>query len=117
MARDVSLRFLIPCLLNHSGKKERREILEGFGKGEYPAIVANQVLDEGVDMPKAKVAVVVGGKASGRQAIQRLGRVLRRSGNEKAVLYEVICEDTKEEERSRKRRRSDAYQGTRHRRI
>lgn len=117
MARDVSLRFLAPCLLNHSGKKERREILEGFGQGVFPVIVANQVLDEGVDMPKAKVAVVIGGKASGRQAVQRLGRVLRRSGNEKAVLYEVICEDTKEEERSRKRRRSDAYQGTRHRRI
>lgn len=117
MARDVSLRFLIPCLLNHSKKHERRDILEGFAQGDYPAIVANQVLDEGVDVPKAKVAVVLGGKSSSRQAIQRLGRVLRKSGAEKAVLYEVVCEETKEETRSRKRRRTDAYQGTRHRRI
>ncbi len=117
MARDVSLRFLIPCLLNHSRKQERRDILEGFAQGDYPAIVANQVLDEGVDVPKAKVAVVLGGKSSGRQAIQRLGRVLRRSGAEKAVLYEVVSEETKEEMRSRRRRRNDAYQGTRHRRI
>ncbi len=117
MAREVSLRFLIPCLLNHCRKKERLEILEGFAKGDYPAVVANRVLDEGVDIPKAKVAVVLGGQTSTRQAIQRLGRVLRRSGNEKAFLYEVACLDTKEEERSRKRRRTDAYQGTRHRRI
>jgi len=117
MARDVSLKFLIPCLLNHSKKHERRDILEGFAQGDYPAIVANQVLDEGVDVPKAKVAVVLGGKSSSRQAIQRLGRVLRKSGVEKAVLYEVVCEETKEEMRSRRRRRTDAYQGTRHRRI
>jgi superfamily II DNA or RNA helicase len=117
MARDVSIRFLIPCLLNHSKKNERRDILEGFAKGDYPAIVANQVLDEGVDVPKAKVAVVLGGKSSKRQAVQRLGRVLRRHGNEKAVLYEIVCEETKEEIRSRKRRRNDAYRGAKHRRI
>ena len=117
MAREVSLRFLIPCLLSHCRKKERLDILDGFSKGDYPAIVANRVLDEGVDIPKAKVAVVIGGQTSTRQAVQRLGRVLRRSGNQKAVLYEVVCQDTKEEERSRKRRRTDAYQGTRHRRI
>ena len=30
MARDVSRRFLIPCLLNHCGKKERLEMLQGL---------------------------------------------------------------------------------------
>ncbi len=117
MARDVSLRFLIPCIISQTKKHERRDILEGFAGDIYPAIVANQVLDEGVDVPKAKVGVVLGGKSSGRQAIQRLGRLLRRQGEERAVLYEVVCEETKEVTRSRARRRSDAYQGTRHRRI
>lgn len=51
-----------------------------------------------------------------RQAKQRLGRVLRKSGNSRAVLYEIVCADTKEEHRSRRRRASDAYQGVRHRR-
>ena len=46
-----------------------------------------------------------------------LKRLLRKQGGEKAVLYEVVCEETKEVTRSRARRRSDAYQGTRHRRI
>ena len=117
MARDISVRFLLPCLLNHCGKKERLDILEGLQDGRYPAIVANQVLDEGVDVPAVKVAVVVGGTASTKQAKQRLGRILRRSGNARATLYEVVCEDTNETRKSRSRRKSDAYAGTRHRRI
>jgi superfamily II DNA or RNA helicase len=115
MARDVSRRFLIPCLLNHCGKKERLEILDGLRDGVYPALVANQVLDEGVDVPEVKVAVVIGGTASTRQAKQRLGRILRRSGNARATLYEVVCMDTKEEQRSRQRRDSDAYETRRRR--
>lgn len=114
MARDVSVRFLIPCILNHSRKKERRDAITGLTAGKYPAIVANRCLDEGVDLPAAKVAVVLGGGASVRQAKQRLGRILRKNGNQKAVLYEVVCEDTKEVVRSRARRKSDAYAGTRH---
>ena len=109
MALDVSRRFLVPTLLAHSRKAERRIVLEGFAAGTFPILVANQVLDEGVDVPEAKVAVVIGGQASTRQAKQRLGRILRRSGTARAVLYEIVCQDTNEEERSRKRRRSDAY--------
>ena len=117
MARDVSIRFLIPCLLNHCGKKERLDILDGLADGTYPAIVANQVLDEGVDVPAVKVAIVIGGSSSTRQAKQRLGRILRKSGNARAMLYEVVCQDTGEAMRSRQRRKSDAYAGTRHRRV
>ncbi len=111
MALDVSRRFLVPTLLAHSRKRERLEVLEGFASGRFPAIVANQVLDEGVDVPAAKVGVVIGGQGSTRQAKQRLGRILRRSGEARAILYEVVCEDTKDVERSRQRRRSDAYKG------
>lgn len=116
MARDVSLRFLIPCLLSHCGKKERLDVLSGLADGTYPALVANRVLDEGVDLPEVKVAIVIGGSASSRQAKQRLGRILRKSGNQRAKLYEIVCADTNDETRSRRRRGSDAYEGTRHRR-
>ncbi len=116
MARDVSRRFLIPCLLSHCRKRERAEVLRGLEEGVYPALVANQVLDEGVDLPAVKVAVVIGGSSSARQAQQRLGRILRRTGGIRAVLYEVVCRDTNEEGRSRQRRNSEAYAGTKHRR-
>jgi len=117
MALEASRRFLLPTILSHTGKRERMEVLEGFAKGTFPALIANQVLDEGVDVPAAKVAVVIGGQASTRQAKQRLGRILRRSGNARATLYEVVCEDTGEIERSRSRRRSDAYERPVHRRL
>jgi len=117
MAMDVSRRFLVPTLLSHSRKRERLVALEGFGGGTFPVLVANRVLDEGVDVPAAKVAIVIGGQASTRQAKQRLGRILRRTGEARATLYEVVCEDTNEEARSRRRRRSDAYERTRHRRL
>ena len=117
MAIEVSKRFLAPTILSHTRKRERLAVLEGFAKGHFPVLVANRVLDEGVDVPEAKVAVVIGGQGSSRQAKQRLGRVLRRSGSARATLYEVVCENTKEVLRSRKRRRSDAYQRTIHRRV
>jgi superfamily II DNA or RNA helicase len=116
MARDVSLRFLIPCLLSHCGKKERLDVLKGLEARIYPALVASQVLDEGVDLPEVKVAIVIGGKASTRQAKQRLGRILRKSGNARAILYEIVCADTNEESHSRARRANDAYERVRHRR-
>lgn len=117
MARDISRRFLIPCLLSHSDKKERLDVLRGLEDGTYPALVANRVLDEGVDLPEVKVAVVLGGTGSARQAKQRLGRVLRKSGNARAVLYEVVSGGTKEEKRSTRRRDSDAFSKVRHRRL
>lgn len=117
MALDVSRRFLVPTILSHTRKRERLQFLEGFASGKFPVLVANQVLDEGVDVPAAKVAVVIGGQASTRQAQQRLGRILRKQGEARAVLYEVVTGDTREEERSRKRRKSDAYERSVHRRL
>jgi superfamily II DNA or RNA helicase len=116
MARDVSQRFLIPCLLSHCRKQERLEVLQGLESGVYPALVANRVLDEGVDLPAVKVAIVIGGLGSERQAKQRLGRVLRKTGPARAVLYEVVTADTTEPGRARKRTRSDAFDKIRHRR-
>lgn len=104
MARDISRRFLIPCLLSHCGKRERLDILSGLEEGRYPAVVANRVLDEGVDLPDVKVAIVIGGSSSPRQAVQRLGRILRRSRFGRGVLYEVVTRQTRDVARARKRR-------------
>jgi len=117
MAIEVSRRFLVPTILSHTRKRERFAVLDGFANGIFEVLVANRVLDEGLDVPEAKVAVVIGGQGSTRQAKQRLGRVLRRAGNARATLYEVVCANTKEVQRSRKRRKSDAYQRTIHRRV
>ena len=117
MAIEVSRRFLVPTILAHTRKHERLAFLDGFAKGKFSVLVANRVLDEGIDVPEAKVAIVIGGLGSTRQAKQRLGRILRKSGNARARLYEIVCENTKEVVRSRKRRKSDAYERPVYRRF
>jgi superfamily II DNA or RNA helicase len=103
LAYEISRRFLIPAITHQTKAAERKEILDRFRAGEYRAIVTSKVLNEGVDVPEAKVAIVLGGSASEREYIQRLGRILRKSGNSEALLYEVIVRDTIEESQSRRR--------------
>ena len=57
--------------------------------------MTGRVLNEGVDVPDANVAIVVSGSSATREYIQRLGRVLRPKPGE-AVLYEIISRRTTE---------------------
>ncbi len=105
-AYQIARRYLIPVITHQTKSAERKAILDGFRAGTYRAIVTSNVLNEGVDVPAAKVAVVLGGNASAREYIQRLGRVLRKHGNTEAVLYEVIARKTIDERIATARRRS-----------
>jgi superfamily II DNA or RNA helicase len=100
IARDL----LIPAITHHTPVKERHEILQCFRSGEYPVVVASRVLNEGVDVPEASVAIILSGTGSRREYVQRLGRILRRREGKRAVLYEVVAEATSEEQVSRRRR-------------
>ncbi|MEM8638641.1 MAG: DEAD/DEAH box helicase family protein [Cyanobacteria bacterium P01_G01_bin.54] len=105
----ISQDFLIPALTHQTPVKERHAILRRFKSGDYGAIAASHVLNEGVDVPDAEIAVILSGTGSTREYIQRLGRVLRKGkrASKQAILYEVITEDTSEE-RTAARRRSSA---------
>jgi superfamily II DNA or RNA helicase len=101
----ISQDFLIPALTHQTPVKERHEILQNFREGKYKALVASHVLNEGVDVPEASVAILLSGTGSAREYIQRLGRVLRKGQAQKfALLYEVVAEETTEENVSRRRR-------------
>jgi superfamily II DNA or RNA helicase len=67
------------------------------------------VLNEGVDVPEANVAVILSGTSTVREHVQRLGRILRPREGKQAMLYEVIAADTVEERVSERRRKHDAY--------
>ena len=105
----IAQTFLIPALTHQTDLKERREILARFNSGEYPAVVTSRVLNEGVNIPEANVAVILSGTGSVREHVQRLGRILRRKEGKRATLYEVVTENTVEERTSDRRREHDAY--------
>jgi superfamily II DNA or RNA helicase len=109
MALDVSARFLIPALTAHSGKHERNAVLDAFAAARLPGLVACEVLNEGWDAPAVKVGVVLGGDKGVREAVQRLGRLLRKSGDRAARLYEVVVQETPDVARARRRGKTDAY--------
>src|SRR5947209_14406697 len=60
-----------------------------LNSGEYPIVATSRVLNEGVNVPEANVAVILSGSGSVREHVQRLGRILRKSGDKEAHLYEV----------------------------
>ncbi len=83
---------------------DRDSIFRAFAKGVYKVIVTTTVLDEGIDVPDADVAVIVSGTGSQRQMIQRVGRVVRATnGKVEARVYEIIARNTIEEALSEER--------------
>src|SRR5215510_1625984 len=85
--------------------------LQRFEGGRYKAIVTSRALNEGVDVPEASVAIILGGSGSAREHTQRLGRILRQRANKLAVLYEITAGGTMETGVSRRRRQTEAYAG------
>ena len=67
----------------------RRMRLAQFRNGNLQAVVAPRVLDEGVDVPDAELAVVLAAFRTRRQMIQRLGRVLRRKPHGRAAAMVI----------------------------
>jgi superfamily II DNA or RNA helicase len=108
-AYAISRRFLVPAITHQTKVSERSEILERFAAGQYRAIVTSKVLNEGVDVPDANVAVIISGSGSVREHVQRLGRILRRKGDKHAILYELVSAGTSETSTSQRRREHDAY--------
>lgn len=99
----ISQRLALPSITYKTQADERKAILEGFRDGSYSKLVTGRVLNEGVDVPDANIAIVVSGSSTTREYIQRLGRVIRPKATT-AVLYEVITRQTSEVHTARKRR-------------
>ena len=56
---------------------ERKRLIDFFERGDYQVLVAMRCLDEGVDIPIVKHAIIMSSSGNSREYIQRRGRVLR----------------------------------------
>jgi len=108
-AHRVARGFLVPVITHQTKVTERSAILAGLSSGIYNAVVTSKVLNEGVDVPEANVAIVLSGSGSVREHVQRLGRILRQREGKRALLYELVTSRTTETFTSDRRRDHDAW--------
>ncbi|MFL5627754.1 MAG: DEAD/DEAH box helicase [Ktedonobacteraceae bacterium] len=99
----ISRRFCLPSITYKTPNEERRAILERFRSGQYSKLVTGRVLNEGVDVPDCRIAIIVSGNSTKREYIQRLGRILRPKAGQ-ALLYELVTSSTTEEEIAKRRK-------------
>ena len=69
---------------------ERRQILDSFQTKLLKFVVSMKCLDEGVDIPDARIAYLLASSTDPRQWVQRRGRILRLSSDRKPKLAEVV---------------------------
>lgn len=71
--------------------EEREQLRQQFEKKELQGLVAIRCLDEGIDIPIIKTAVILASSTNPRQFIQRRGRILRpHPGKNHATLFDMI---------------------------
>jgi superfamily II DNA or RNA helicase len=104
-AYAIAKEHLIMPLTCDIGRQERDDVLERFRRGELRALVSARVLNEGLDVPDADVAIVVGGALGEREHVQRIGRLLRPGPGKRAIAYELVSRNTVEVGQAHRRRR------------
>jgi superfamily II DNA or RNA helicase len=102
-AYAIARELLVMPITHEIRRGERAKAIDGFRSGERPVLVSSQVLEEGFDVPDAEIAIVVGGSASERRHVQRIGRVLRPRDGKRARVYELAVADTTEVAYSQRR--------------
>jgi superfamily II DNA or RNA helicase len=74
-----------------SNSKDRDNILKDFANGKVHVMTSMKCLDEGVDIPRAELAIFCASTGNPRQFIQRRGRVLRLHKDKvHAVIHDLI---------------------------
>ncbi len=104
-AYSISEEAHVPVITADVPRKERDAILASFRDRRVRAVCSARVLNEGVDVPEANVAIIVAGALGAREHVQRIGRILRPSEDKRAIAYELVTMDTVDEARTRARRR------------
>jgi superfamily II DNA or RNA helicase len=94
---------LVPVIAAETSARERQRTLEQFRDGRLRAVASARVLNEGIDVPDARVAIIVAGTGGAREHVQRIGRVLRPAPEKHALVFELVTADTSDERRATKR--------------
>lgn len=70
---------------------ERMQLIDAFNKGDIEYLVAIRCLDEGINIPSIRSALILSSNDNYREFVQRRGRILRKyKGKDIAHIYDVI---------------------------
>lgn len=84
------------------GLTERQNIIKNFKNGICQMLLGLKCLDEGIDIPNARIAILLASSTNPREYIQRVGRVIRQSPNKDiSIIYDIIVEPNDGSESSR----------------
>ncbi len=109
-ARTVSSDSLVPAITAEIVREERDAVMARFRDGTLRCVVSARVLNEGVDVPDANVAVLLGGALGVREQAQRVGRVLRPGPGKRAIVYDIATAGTVDADRADRKWRRFAAQ-------
>jgi superfamily II DNA or RNA helicase len=87
-------------------RAEREAALSAFRAGTLRSLVSARVLNEGIDVPDADVAIIVSGTRGEREHVQRVGRLLRPVRGKRALIYQLATRATAEVRRASERRQA-----------
>ena len=107
---DESIRHIdfVKGIVNNSGFKasqftasedikERMDLVDDFNEGKLTALAAIRCLDEGINIPSIKSALVLSSNDDYREFVQRRGRILRLYKNKKmATIYDIVVLPSRE---------------------
>jgi superfamily II DNA or RNA helicase len=75
-----------------ANRDEFEAIVSAFKEGAIQVLVAKRVLDEGVDIPAVRHAVMLASSSVEREWVQRRGRILRIApGKNQALIHDIIA--------------------------
>ena len=73
------------------GLTERQNIISQFVKHQLQVLVGIKCLDEGIDIPNARIAVLMSSSTNPREYVQRVGRVIRQAPDKDiSIIYDFI---------------------------
>src|SRR5262249_26039842 len=90
LMRRLGIRFH-EFTSTETGRQGAERYLEAFSRGDYQALTAMKVLDEGIDLPETDTAYILASSTVRREWVQRRGRLLRRAeGKGHATMHDFI---------------------------
>ena len=70
---------------------ERQKLIKDFSDHNIQVLIGIKCLDEGIDIPKARIAILMASSTNPREYVQRIGRVIRYSSDKPiSIIYDMV---------------------------